>query len=71
MATCNPAHLDEIKAVLQQTPGAYAAPLGKVTGSTLRIVINGRTAVEASIADLCAAFSNTLESQLAAEVVTA
>ena len=71
VATCDSTRLDEIKAVLQQTPGAYAAPVGKVTGSTLRVLINGETAVEASIADLSAAFSNTLESQLAAEVVTA
>ena len=71
VATCNPVHLDEIKAVLQQTPGAYAAPLGKVTGSSLRITINGQRAVDASLSDLRAAWSNTLESQLAAEVVTA
>ncbi len=71
VATCNPAHLDEIRSVLQQTPGAYAAPLGKVTGSSLRILINGNPSIEAPLTDLRAAYSNTLESQLAAEVVTA
>jgi len=71
VATCDPAHLDAVKSVLQQTPGAFAAPLGKVTGSSLQIVINGQIAVDSPLADLEAAYSNTLESQLAAEVVTA
>ncbi len=71
VATCNPAHLDQIKAVLAQTPGAYAAPVGKVTGSSLRVTINGHTIISAPLDDLRAAFSHTLESQLAAEVVTA
>ena len=71
VATCDPANLDQIKAVLQQTPGAYAAALGKVTGSVLRVLINGHTVIEAPLPNLRAAFSNTLESQLAAEVVTA
>ena len=71
VATCNPAHLDEIKAVLQQTSGAYAASVGTVTGSSLKVSINAHTVIDAPLADLQNAFSNTLPSQLAAEVVTA
>ncbi len=71
VATCDSARLDDVRAALQQVPGAFAAPLGKVTGTSLRVNINGQTAVAAPLADLAAAFSNTLESQLAAEVVTA
>ena len=71
VATCDPARLNDLRAALQQTPGAFAAPLGHVTGSSVRISINGQPALDAPLTKLRAAFSNTLESQLAAEVVTA
>ncbi len=69
VATCRPSHLEEIRTVLQLTPGVYAAPIGEVIGSSLRIAINGLPAIDVLLPQLEAAFSNTLPSQLAAEVL--
>jgi phosphoribosylformylglycinamidine (FGAM) synthase-like enzyme len=71
IATANPAKLDEIRAVLQQHPGVYAAPIGEVTSGTFTIAINDKTVVDSSIEELKSIWSNSLEEQLAEEVVHA
>jgi phosphoribosylformylglycinamidine synthase len=71
IASCAPEKLDEIRGVLKEFAGTYVAPLGTVTGRSLRVSINGDTAIDAPLADLQQHFSSTLEAQLAAEVVTA
>ena len=71
IASCAPENLDEIRGVLKEFAGTYVAPLGTVTGRSLRVSINGDAAIDAPLADLKQHFSSTLESQLAAEVVTA
>jgi phosphoribosylformylglycinamidine synthase len=71
IASCAPENLDEIRSVLKEFEGTYVAPLGTVTGNSLRVSINGETVIDAPLADLQQPFSSTLESQLAAEVVTA
>jgi len=71
IASCAPENLDEIRSVLKEFEGTYVAPLGTVTGNSLRVSINGEAVIDALLADLQQPFSSTLESQLAAEVVTA
>jgi len=70
IASCVPGDLDAIRNVLKDFAGAYVAPLGTVSGSSLRISIHGQVAIDVPIADLQQPFRSTLESQLAAEVVT-
>jgi len=71
IASCAPENLDEIRGVLKEFAGTYVAPLGTVTGRSLRVSINGDVAIDAPLADLKQHFSSTLETQLSAEVVTA
>jgi phosphoribosylformylglycinamidine synthase len=71
IASCAPENLNEIRDVLKEFAGTYVAPLGTVTGRSLRVSINGEAAIDAPLADLQQHFSSTLEAQLAAEVVTA
>jgi phosphoribosylformylglycinamidine synthase len=71
IASCAPENLDEIRVVLKEFAETYVAPLGTVTGKSLRVRINGDIAIDVPLADLQQHFSFTLESQLAAEVVTA
>ena len=72
IATCSPQRLEEVRAVLGETPGAYAAQIGTVAGGSIfRVAINGSTVIDASLAELETAFSSSLAGQLAAEMVTA
>jgi phosphoribosylformylglycinamidine synthase len=71
IASCAPENLDEIRGVLKEFAGTYVAPLGTVTGRSLRVSINGDIAIDAPLAELQQHFSSTLASQLAAEAVTA
>ena len=71
IASCAPENLDEIRGVLMEFAGTYVAPLGTVTGRSLRVSINGEVAIDAPLAELKQHFSSALESQLAAEVVPA
>jgi len=71
IASCAPENLEEIRGVFKEFEGTYMAPLGRVTGRSLRVLINGDTVIDAPLAELKQHFSSTLESQLAAEVVTA
>jgi phosphoribosylformylglycinamidine synthase len=70
IASCAPENLDEIRGVLKEFAGTYVAPLGTVTGRSLRVSINGDIAIDAPLAELQQHFSSTLASQLAAEAVT-
>jgi phosphoribosylformylglycinamidine synthase II len=70
IATCDPASLDAIRATLQQIPGAFAAPIGTVTGSAVRIRINGERVVDAPLAELGKAYES-MPNLLAAEEVLA
>ena len=71
IATCRPSDLNAISAALEAFPLVWAFPIGEVTASGLEIRVNEEPIIHASLADLRHAFSNTLPSQLAAEVVTA
>jgi phosphoribosylformylglycinamidine synthase len=71
VATADPAKLDEIRAILQQHPGVYAAPLGEVTSGTFTIAINDTTVIDSSIEELKSIWSDSLEEQLTEEVVHA
>jgi phosphoribosylformylglycinamidine synthase len=51
--------------------GCFVAAKGTITGSSLCIAFSGKPVIHASIAELKAEWTSTLESQLAAEVVTA
>ena len=68
IATCDPAKLSDLQAVLTDFPGTYAAPLGSVTGSSLRVSINGRLVIDEPLTSLAHAYATALESQLAEEV---
>ncbi len=70
IATCDPARLDEIRTVLQEVPGTYAAPIGKVTGSALSVRINGEQVIDVPLAELGDAYES-MPKQLAAEEVLA
>lgn len=72
IATCRPEALNAISTVLQQQhPLVWAFPIGEVRQTGFEIRVNDEAIIRASTSDLQHAFSNTLPSQLAAEVVTA
>jgi phosphoribosylformylglycinamidine synthase len=60
----------EENSALAQTRSLYAMCVGKTVSSQLVVRAGSEPFIDLSIADLRAAFSGTLESQLAAEVVT-
>ena len=69
IVTCALESVDEIVR-LAANAGIRAYQLGKTTSGAFEISMDGGFVVRTTIADLRAAFSQTLESQLAAEVVT-
>ncbi len=71
IATCRPAHLSAIRSVLQAFPLVWTFPIGEVTATGFEIRVNEEAIINASPSDLQNAFTNTLPSQLAVEVVTA
>jgi phosphoribosylformylglycinamidine synthase len=71
IATADPAKLEEIQTVLKDVGGVFAAAIGKVTDGKYTVEINSKAVIETTIAELKSTWSGTLESQLAAEVVTA
>lgn len=71
IATCRPSDLNAIRSALQAFPLVWTFPIGEVTATGLEIRVNEEPIITASTSDLQNAFSNTLPSQLAAEVVTA
>ena len=68
VATCDPAHLDAIRAVLAEHAPAFAAPLGSVCGAKLQVAINGESVVDAPLSELHAAYGAGVDVQLAEEV---
>ncbi len=68
VATCAPADIEAIRAVLKDT-GVYAAALGQVGGVALRVVINGSVAIEATLAELGPVYADALETYLGEEVL--
>ena len=69
IATCDPAKVNDLQELLKRFPGTYAAALGTVGGSALRVRINSDSVIDAPLAILRASFSRALELQLAEEVV--
>ena len=65
------AAVDEIREVLKGHPKVWMYSHGTVTGKNLRVEINGAVVIDTPVDELRGAFSGQLESQLAAEVVTA
>ena len=69
--TCPLSHFEQIGRITEEIIGSvFAQHIGTVGGSRLRVPFED-TGIDTSIHDLSVAFSGTLESQLAAEVVTA
>ncbi|QNI36729.1 phosphoribosylformylglycinamidine synthase subunit PurL [Edaphobacter albus] len=71
IATVDPANLDEIQTVLKDVGRVWAFPIGEVTSGKYTVEINGKMLIDTSIAELKAAWSGALESQIADELVTA
>jgi len=71
IATCRRGDFATVRAELEQHPLVWAFPIGEVTSDRCEIRINEELVISSSISDLRAAYAQTLESQLAAEVVTA
>ena len=71
VTTCDPADLHEIEGILRQY-GTIGTAIGRTTTEP-RIVINlqGSAVISSDVADLVGVWSAALDSQLAAEVVTA
>ena len=71
IATADASEIDEIRALLQQHPGVFVAPLGEVTSGKFEIILDNKTVVDSSIEELKSIWSDSLEEQLAEEVVHA
>jgi phosphoribosylformylglycinamidine synthase len=68
--TCSPDRLEGIRELAKEY-GPDVFPVGRTGGSNFRVGLYGRTQIDCSVKELTSAYSSTLESQLAAEVVTA
>jgi phosphoribosylformylglycinamidine synthase len=71
IATADPAKLEQIQAVLKEVGGAWAFAIGEVTSGSYSVEIDRKTLIDTTSAELKAAYSGALESQIAGEVVTA
>jgi phosphoribosylformylglycinamidine synthase len=71
IATLDPAKLEEARAVIAEIPGVFLAPLGEVIADHVEIVLDGESVISAPTSELAAAWSGSLEEQLAAELVLA
>ncbi len=71
VVTCSPADADRIFALIEPIHELFCEKIGKTGGEAIRLSLNGETTVDCALSKAHAAFSSTLESQLAAEVVTA
>jgi phosphoribosylformylglycinamidine synthase len=69
IATADAAKLAEIRALLANHPGVFAAPIGEVTSSGYKIVINQQTIIDEPLHHLKSEYANALESNLIAEVL--
>ncbi|WP_128912139.1 phosphoribosylformylglycinamidine synthase subunit PurL [Granulicella sibirica] len=71
IASCRKADFPEIQALLAQHPKVWAFPIGEVSAGAIEVRINEEPVISASLAELQGAYSQTIESNLAAEVATA
>jgi phosphoribosylformylglycinamidine synthase len=71
IVTADPAHLDQIQLLLKQFEGVWISPIGTTQPNVYSVAFNGQSIIETTIAELKAPWTSALESQLAAEVVTA
>ncbi|AFL90268.1 phosphoribosylformylglycinamidine synthase subunit II [Terriglobus roseus DSM 18391] len=71
IATLDPAKMEEARAVIAGIPGVFLAPLGEVIADRVEIVLDGESVIDASTSELAAAWTGSLEEQLAAELVLA
>ncbi len=69
VATCAPAQLEALRAVLKGIPGVFAAPVGTVESNIFRVQMSGAVIIDTTVTALRPAFSEALESQLAEEVL--
>jgi phosphoribosylformylglycinamidine (FGAM) synthase-like enzyme len=69
IATADPADIEQIQAVLAEHLGVWVAPIGEVTASDYRIMINQKAIIDEPLSALRSAYSTALESQLASEVL--
>jgi phosphoribosylformylglycinamidine (FGAM) synthase-like enzyme len=68
--TCNPKNADAVTRQIERDSSHYVVlPIGKTIADRVEIKWEHETVISATLSDLHAAFSSTLESQLAAEVV--
>jgi phosphoribosylformylglycinamidine synthase II len=72
LMTCKPANADSVIRRIERQSNHYVAlPIGRTVTEGFRLDWERQPAISLSLGELRAAFSSTLESQLAAEVVTA
>jgi phosphoribosylformylglycinamidine synthase len=71
IVTADPGHLEQIQSLLKQFEGVWISPVGTTQPNVYSVAFNGQSIIETTIAELKAPWTSALESQLAAEVVTA
>ncbi len=69
VATCAPEKLDSIRMLLEQMPGVFAAPVGTVGGSNLRVTVNGAAIIDTGLSELGQTYMAALEAELVDEVL--
>jgi phosphoribosylformylglycinamidine synthase len=71
VVTCDPSAFERIEQITEEEVGSIFAQHVGVTGGSRFVIPFDDGGIDAELSELSAAFSVTLESQLAAEVVTA
>ena len=71
IATIAPDKIDEVRAAIKDIDDVFVAPLGEVIAGRVQIVLDGESIIDVPTSELAAAWSNSLEEQLEAEVVLA
>jgi len=71
IVTADPANLDRIQVLLKSCDGVWISPIGVTQNETFSVTFNGKSIIETTINDLKGAWATALDSELAAEVVTA
>ena len=70
VVTCNEANSDRILQILDEVDELYCEKIGRTDGDQVRLDFAGKPFASLSVDVAKQSFSSTLESQLAAEVVT-
>ena len=71
LITCDAKNIDVIAELTESTDALYSEVIGTTGGGSISLFLNDKPVVQCTVPEARAAYSSTLESQLAAEVVTA